>query len=92
MQASRTRADGFTSSETLKGSRASELAARVISNLLVAMGAKERRCCEHSVVPARTRSELISVDDPLRGRGRPAEVGADRPQRDVHERRVERDH
>jgi hypothetical protein len=40
----------------------------------------------------RSERDGISVDDPLPGRGRPAEVGADRPQRDVHDRRVEGDH
>ena len=40
----------------------------------------------------RRERDGVSVDDPLRGRGRAAEVGADRAQRDVHDRRVERDH
>ena len=47
---------------------------------------------KHGESEQRSERDGISVDDPLRGRGRTAEVGADRPQRDVHDRRVERDH
>jgi hypothetical protein len=40
----------------------------------------------------RSKSNGVSVDDPLRDRGRATEVGADRAQRHIDDRRVERDH
>ena len=40
----------------------------------------------------RRERQGVTVDDPLRRRQRTAEVGADRPQRDVDDRRVEGDH